>query len=95
MVLHKTFRRKLGILTALLRAIIDILCIYSANLHPNGDDVGFVSVHLGNVYKNQLRKTLPAAAGRDNLAPLRLYLCGKLWAIAPFPSNVQFRSQNQ
>lgn len=46
MVSHKTFRRKLGILTVLLRAIMDILCIYSANLHPNGEDVGFVSVQV-------------------------------------------------
>lgn len=41
----KTVRRKWCILTTLLRAIIDILCIYSANLHPNREDVGFISVN--------------------------------------------------
>lgn len=41
----KTVRRKLCILTTLLRAIIDILCIYSANLHPNQEDVGFISAN--------------------------------------------------
>lgn len=43
---HKPFRRNLGILTVLKRAIMDILCIYSANLHPNGGDVRFVSVRI-------------------------------------------------
>lgn len=51
-VLQKTFRRKLCILTALLRAIIDILCIYSANLHPNREDVGFVSAHIEILQKS-------------------------------------------
>lgn len=58
-VLHKTFRRQLCILTVLLRAIIDILCIYSANLHPNQEDVGFVSVNTEIFAKINKGKCFP------------------------------------
>lgn len=58
-VLPKTFRRQLCILTVLLRAIIDILCIYSANLHLNREDVGFVSVNTEIFAKINKGKCFP------------------------------------
>lgn len=58
-VLDKTFRRKWCILTVLLRAIIDILCIYSANLHPNREKVGFVSVNTQVFAKLNKGKCFP------------------------------------
>jgi len=58
-VLHKTFRRKLCILTVLLRAITDVLCIYSGNLHPNGEDDGFVLVNTKIFAKINKGKCFP------------------------------------